>query len=391
MADSSRVQLAYVKESTLGVTPASALKALRYTRETLGRRFESVQSDEVREDRQVVDITRVGANAQGGIEIEISHTTYNEFLEAALGNLMSAPVEVIATDIAANGGGTQTLTRPASMPIYQVGQFVWVSGFSNAANNGYFEVETSSGTTLKLKNGRVALVNESAGQSVKISASSIVNGSTPMSFTIEKKFADLNGGSGIFYPFTGMRLNTFEMRIASRAKVTGSMDFFGGGGRLLTATVGTGAYTAATTTSTLNASNNVGQVLENGSSLGAGAFVKQMTIRIANNLRPQDAVGSVNPIGIGYGSLVITGTMQIYFVSEALFNRFLDDIDSSFALVIGSGGTENDAYAITMPKIEFTNGDVLGTGNNDDVLCNMEYQAKLSPTHGYSMRIDSFS
>jgi hypothetical protein len=386
MSDSSRVQLAYLRETSWGVTPAAPLKALRYTRESFARRFETVRSDEVREDRQVSDITRIGAGVQGGFEFEFSHTSFDEILEAAFGNFFSAPLEIVSTGISVNSG-TQSFVG-SGLPIFSPGQWIWATRTPSHPNNdGYFQVVSSTSTNLTVANGTTALVTETAGASIKITASSIVNGTAKMSFTVEKRFADI----GVFWPFTGMRLNTIDLRIASRAKITGSAEFVGGQGeRMLAATVGTGAYVAAPTTSIMNASNNVGQVLENGSPLGAAAAIKAMTIRISNNLGPQDAVGSVNPIGVRYGNLIVTGSMQVYFQDQALFNRFNDGIDSSIATVLQQPTPENDAYALTFPRIEFTNGDVVGVGNNDDVLANMEWEAKLSPVTGYTMRLDSF-
>ena len=53
MADSSRSELAYVKESLWGSTPASALTKLRFTGESLGYTIATTSSSEVRADRQV--------------------------------------------------------------------------------------------------------------------------------------------------------------------------------------------------------------------------------------------------------------------------------------------------------------------------------------------------
>lgn len=386
MSDSSRVQLAFIKEVTWGTTPASALRALRYTKESIGRRIENVRSDEVRADRMVSDIVRVGSSGQGNIEGEFSFDSYKELLEACLGNVFGAVQTVTATNIQAVASG-QHFTAPSGLPVFAVGQFVRVAGFTNPANNGFFEVLTSTTTDLAIRNGAASLINEGAGASITVDASTVVNGSTKMSFTIEKFFSDLT----LYWAFKGVRVNSIELRIASRQKVTVTIDLMGIGTIITTTTAGSGAYTAATTTSVMNASNNVGRVLENNAQLSAGAFIKQCTLRFQNNLRPQDAVGNIDPIGIGYGRFTITGEMQVYFANELFFNRYLNGTDSAINLLLSTPSPENDAYAITLPAVEYSNGDVVGQGNDDDVLCNMEFEAKMHPTQGIMCRIDAFT
>ena len=59
MSDSNRGQLSYIKESTWGTIPASALTDLRFTSEDFGHGVATRESNEVRSDRQVPDAVRV--------------------------------------------------------------------------------------------------------------------------------------------------------------------------------------------------------------------------------------------------------------------------------------------------------------------------------------------
>lgn len=385
MSDSSRVQLGYIKEATWGVTPAAALKALRYTKETLKQAIQTATSSEVRADRQVSDIIRTGANAQGTIECEFSHSTYQEFLEGAVASVFGAPVTITSTSISAVAA-TQSFNG-SGLPVYAVGQWVRVAGF--ALNNGFYQVVTSSTTSLVVGNGSAAIVNEATGPSVTIDSTTITNGTVATSYTLEKFFSDLN----LFWAFRGMRLNTLEIVIASRSKITMVMDFFGISGTIISSTIGSGAYTSATTTSIMNAVNNVGRMVESGSVLPATTFVKSAKIKFANNLRPQDAVGNLNPIGVGYGRCEVTGELIVYFKDETIANRYLATAgaDSGVALLLSTPVPENDAYVITIPSMEYTNADVTGVGNDNDVLLTMEFHAKMHPSQNITARIDSFT
>ena len=63
MANGSRHSMRYVAEATYGTTPATpAFKPIRHTSTTLGLSKESLQSEEIRDDRQIADF-RHGAGA----------------------------------------------------------------------------------------------------------------------------------------------------------------------------------------------------------------------------------------------------------------------------------------------------------------------------------------
>lgn len=83
MANGSRHSLRYIEEATYGVTPATpAFKPVRHTGTTLALTKESLQSEEIRSDRQIADF-RHGARQTGGdINIELSFGSFDDFLQA---------------------------------------------------------------------------------------------------------------------------------------------------------------------------------------------------------------------------------------------------------------------------------------------------------------------
>ena len=85
MSDTSRVQLAYVAESSFGVQETgSNLQILRITGESLKQDVASSQSNEIRSDRQIASIRRSRITASGGVNFELSYGTYDALLAAAL-------------------------------------------------------------------------------------------------------------------------------------------------------------------------------------------------------------------------------------------------------------------------------------------------------------------
>ncbi|QJI53355.1 major tail structural protein [Alteromonas phage vB_AcoS-R7M] len=83
MADGSRHVLYMAPELTYGVTPTNPnLLPLRITGTTLGLARDSLQSEEIREDRQIADFRLSGDNVAGDINFELSYGTFDQLFEA---------------------------------------------------------------------------------------------------------------------------------------------------------------------------------------------------------------------------------------------------------------------------------------------------------------------
>lgn len=81
----NRADLRYIKEVTWGTTPATpALKPLRMTGESMNAGIQTVVSAELRDDRNVSDIMKVGSNAGGNVEFELSYGQLDDMLEGLM-------------------------------------------------------------------------------------------------------------------------------------------------------------------------------------------------------------------------------------------------------------------------------------------------------------------
>ena len=75
------------------------------------------------------------------------------------------------------------------------------------------------------------------------------------------------------------------------------------------------------------------------------AKIRSTSFALTNNLRGQEAIGSLGYIGIALGRLEITGNIELYFENADEYTTFLNnqDIGSLVALITrrgGSGGTK---------------------------------------------------
>lgn len=99
MANGSRHSMRYVAETVYGQTPATpAFKIIRHTGTTLGLSKESLQSEELRDDRQVADFRHGAYQVGGDINIELSYGSFDELLEAVLLGTWEVDSPVVGTD-----------------------------------------------------------------------------------------------------------------------------------------------------------------------------------------------------------------------------------------------------------------------------------------------------
>lgn len=82
-ASTSESTLAYGVQSACG-TPATTLKQLRFTGETLNMNAQTSQSNEIRGDRNVTDLIRTQTSVGGDINVEFSYKVFDEFIQGLL-------------------------------------------------------------------------------------------------------------------------------------------------------------------------------------------------------------------------------------------------------------------------------------------------------------------
>lgn len=384
MSDSDRVSMRGLKEVTLGVTPASPLNGFRFTGEGLSQDMSTEKSAEIRPDRQTVDIIRTGKEVGGDINFESSYGSHDEYLAAALYSAdWGSELTITAITISAADADNSFNDSGAGFPAVVKGQWIKVSGFTTAANNGYFQV-ASAPTASKII-VTATLVTESAGDSVTLRGTSIRNGTTRSSFSLEKEFSDKTQ----FEYFKGCLVDAMNLNFASRSVLTGSFTFMGLSGGLDSATIGTGAPVATNTNPVLNASSNVVKLQEGGADLAAGIYVKSLDLSLKNNARARDAVGSLENVDYGNGDMNLTGKMVIYFHNNALYDKYLGDTPSSWSVVVEDSA--GNAMAYSVPQLKFTSGKILVAGKNNDVMAEMEWEAYADPVDDYTFQIDKWA
>lgn len=99
MANGSRHSMRIVAESAYGTTPATpTFDIIRHTGTTLGLSKESLQSEELRDDRQIADFRHGAYQVGGDINIELSYGSFDKLLEAVLCGTWDDDAPVAGTD-----------------------------------------------------------------------------------------------------------------------------------------------------------------------------------------------------------------------------------------------------------------------------------------------------
>lgn len=212
----------------------------------------------------------------------------------------------------------------------------------------------------------------------------IVNGQSAnmKSFTIEKRF-DMGGGDYEYFRYAGMVPNTLTLNLGVDAIITGSMEFLGKREEADTDLMAGATYLDATTDDVLNATSDFATFSIGGD---ASNFVMSMDITISNNLRAQRAVAHLEGIGVGTGQFTITGSMSTYFKNRAVYDKFLKNEAIALSFIVGREGGKQ--YKFTLPRIKFSEGTVQAGGLDQDLMCEMQYQALFDDVIGGTIKIE---
>ena len=383
-AVSNRVAIRHVTESVFGTTPATpALKELRFTGESLNYNLSNVVSEEIRADRMTSDLVQVQSDAAGDLNVELSYDAYDDFIQAALAgtwstplNISSSGIDAAAADDSFNRGSGSFVTDGV-----QVGQWIRVTGFANQTRE-YFRVATVVALKITVEQ---SVVTESAGPTVNITGSMLRNGTTKRSFTIQK-FID-----GITTPqyinFRGARVGQMQLNLQTGTILTGVFSIMALGATRSDSAIAGQTLVPAPTNDVLNAVGNVAEVLFDGSI--SAQFFNNMSLTINNNLRAQDAIGSLDHIGIELSRLEVNGSLELYFDDGVEYQRFISA--TAFSMSFRVTDSDGNAYVFTLPRCKYESGEVVAGGLDQDVMLSAQMRAIMDPTTLCMVQVDKFA
>lgn len=277
-----------------------------------------------------------------------------------------------------------------------VGQWVRIGGtaagdqLATAVDNDFCRISAITATRLSFDRVPASWAAD-AGTSktlIVFAGDVLTNGSTKRSRTIERQYLDQSPAA--YEYFAGQALDSLSLNIAAGAVATYTESWIGAGYSVSASRASGATDTAAPTNDVLNAASNVGRIAIDGTVLTGPNFVKTATVQIANNLRRQDAIGSLDAVGIGNGQFAVTGTLSTYFGDKTLLDKVLNNTLTSFDFRLGRTDTNNETLLFDFPSVKFSSGAPTVSGPNADVMLDLGYQAIMDATLQYTMLIERF-
>lgn len=385
LAASNRVGLRFIPEATFGTTPATpAFDELRYTGESLNYNISNVTSDEIRSDRMTSDLVQVQSDASGDVNVEMSYDAYDDFLAATMASSWGTLLAVAESDIDAATADDSFNTAAGDFVAdgLEVGQWFEIGGFTNTDIDGFYRAVTVTSAKVIVTPAIPAI--EAAGNPITMAGTMIRNGTDMLSFSVQKQLMDITPNS--YFLYTGVRVGQLQLSFETGSILTGVFSLMGLSAAVSTTGVAGQTEVAAPTNDVMNAVDNVLQIEFDG--VVSTAYFNTLSLSINNNLRPQDAIGSLPHIGIALSRLEVTGEAELYFQNNDEYTKYLNA--TSFSLSFRVEDSDGQAYIFTLPKVKYETGEVVAGGLDQDVFQRSTIRAIMDPVTSSMIQIDKF-
>lgn len=343
-------------------------------------------SAELRADRMVSDTQEVGFTSGGDWPFELSlGGTWDEMLQAIFGGTFSNVVQFQGALDIVGGAGTATVADAGAagtaFASAVVGQKLYLYGTGLANGDGWYPISVVNSndqvTVLDPAGNLTTVTTPASAQAV---SKVLRNGVVKRAFTLLQELLD----TSFFEKFNGQEAGTWSLNVAANSLVTGSIGFTG-----LQLTEDEeqpwgSDYLPPTTTSVVNATSNVGQVIVDGAPYAG--IIESITINVDNAPRSLQGVGLKYPGAINMGRQTITGQLAYYFSTAELFKKFLAHEYGSLAF--GFSDLAGNAMTFDLPKVTFTSDDTAPSGGIDtDIMATLEWQAVANDAQTHQIEI----
>ena len=400
MSSSNRGQLSYKLEGTyptnFGVLKGGNGILVNFTGESLDFTISTETSKAIRPDRQVTDLVQTGANAQGGFQFEHVYKDLDPLIES----LIQRPFVAYGTAGISAAIGTLNL---AAGTVTAAAAPAGNDAFTNLKKGQWFIIEPAGAASQAVKdyfNGRPLRVSPTVAPSAtvitldpstpintalsgaslasaQISSSRVYNplgtAGDPFvvkTFTLEVGHTDI----AQYRQYLGMVPSKLDLKLATSAIVTGSMEFMGKSMTLAQAT-GMGTPVAAQVFTPANAVRGVVDIFEGGAAISAVTYIKSMDISIDNSLRAQTALGVFGNAGIASGTLKAGGKLELYFADQTHYNKFLNNTASSLSVPVLD--PDGNGYVYYFPRIKYSAAKVAVGGLDQDNTLSLDFTALM--------------
>jgi Phage tail tube protein len=297
-------------------------------------------------------------------------------IQKAVMNLFSSNKLYVSASVTGGVVTLRNVTQEQGGSITEAATNVTATTFTggSATQHGVFSIAALTDDVITV-NETVATNANATNIAVTIKGSHLRNPSDyvdikPQSFSIETGFTDVSQ----YFMQTGMRVGGFDIKVQAGALLHATLSLKGKETvtRNVT-TLGTAPYTplAATSTSVMNATTNVGSIYKNGVELTAA--IHDLEIKGSATLREQMAVGSKFAAGVAAGRFHLTGKFSSYFETLELYDDFLNH--NTIGLAFSLTDNENNSYWFNIPSLKITSDPIAPGAIDTDIMEHMDFSA----------------
>lgn len=392
VSTTSKTTLAYAVETVYGQAPTVVGKKLRIRSESLGQEIEKIVSEEIEASRQTRSMILTNVDVSGNIEAELSAQEFDDLFSAALmGNWTTYGTNGAspAAELSINNA-TKTITfataptTTSALTNLKPGQYVSLAGASLNPKNVQ-PVKVVSVTATEITYTGANLVDQ-ANVQASLRTGYLTHDNVEKSFTLEKFFAE----KGLYYIYTGMRLNQFTLSVSAREVVTLSFEFIGQGSEQKSVATFTTPYTESFDHPVIDATLGASNLLFDGAPITelGSAGVRSFELTFSNNMEGQEAVAVLGNVDVMTGDITCTISAEIYADDGNFYNDALAQTrrNVSFALFDRNGR----GYAVTLPSVEFSASQPQAGGKNQALAFTIEGTALMDPTTRKTVAMSRF-
>lgn len=387
-------QYSYILESTYGTAPtAGAWQRLRLMSENIRANKTRARPQELSTtyESSAAITTQVGVS--GTINGALSTGTWDDMLAGALmSDFVSLTCAITSgTGNAAGSGGfvpissAPAITLNASSfdltPIPAFG-VLSITGDTAQSNGPWAYVKVNNNAVLIYPLiGTQNYANHQLPAGANIIFKTALNGATFKSYSLQAKI-----GNG-FLLRTGGFVNRIQVSAQQGQFTTIATDFQFANEVHNTADAAAGGYTAAPVGTVHDTVYGFAGVMLN----GAQALVNKVTqcsLTIARDGADQDyAMGTPIAVGQRPGSILVSGSIQVFFADYTMYDSFQQEAQGMFALT--TRDRSGAGYTFFIPNAQMMNPQVNAGGKNQPVLATFDIEGNPS-TIGGTMAVGRF-
>lgn len=353
ITSTNRTDLSYIEEVTPGTTPATpAFQLLPTTGGAPRANITTAVSQVIRSDRATDDLIPVDSDIMAdAINFELAYTPYKPLLQALLQQNTAVTAAVTdETDLSVTAA-TRTIASSTTDFVasgIRAGRIIKIAGFANAANNGYFFVQSVSANELIVSKRN--MTDEAAGEAVSISGTSYANGvNTPKSYSFCKRIQGIDNTAYFYY--RGMQISQFVLNYQLGQLLGGNFGLVGLEEDPTETPITGQSFTPIPSYTVMSPATSMGLSELFVSSLSANPRFEQVNLTINNNINAAKQIGTLGAADLASFTLDVTGDIRVYFENIAQYNLFRNATE--FALSLLSQDAAGNAFGVSLPRCKF--------------------------------------